>query len=180
VRIHAGAVIGADGFGYLANGAGHYKIPQLGGVEIGDDVEIGANTTIDRASTGVTKIGPGTKIDNLVQIGHNVQIGANCIIVSQVGLAGSCVLEDNVVVGGQAGVKEHARVGRASVVLARTGVIGDLPAGAYVSGFPARPHAEDLQAQAAGKRLPRLLRTVRELQRRLGDLERRNGDNAHR
>jgi UDP-3-O-[3-hydroxymyristoyl] glucosamine N-acyltransferase len=166
-RIHSGAVIGADGFGYVANGSRRQKVPQVGSVIIGDDVEIGANTTIDRATTGVTRIGSGTKIDNQVQIGHNAQIGENCTLVAQVGLAGSVVIEDGVTFGGQAGAKEHVRVGRGSVVAGRGAVFGDLPPGSFVSGYPARPHYEQLKVEAAVQRLPKLQRAVRELERRL-------------
>jgi UDP-3-O-[3-hydroxymyristoyl] glucosamine N-acyltransferase len=166
-RIHSGAVIGADGFGYVADGPRRQKVPQVGSVSIGDDVEIGANTTIDRATTGVTRIGSGTKIDNQVQIGHNSQIGEHCTLVAQVGLAGSVVLEDGVTFGGQSGAKEHVRIGRGSVIAGRGAVFGDLPPGSFVSGYPARPHHEQLQVQAAVQRLPKLQRAVRELERRV-------------
>jgi UDP-3-O-[3-hydroxymyristoyl] glucosamine N-acyltransferase len=167
VRLHSGVVIGADGFGYIQSGREHVKIPQVGTIEIGDDVEIGANSTIDRATTGVTRIGAGTKIDNLVQIGHNVRIGEHCILVSQVGIAGSAAIEENVVIAAQAGVKDNVRIGANSLVLGRGGVIVDLAPGSVVSGFPARPHREQLQVQAATQRLPLLQRAVRALERRL-------------
>jgi UDP-3-O-[3-hydroxymyristoyl] glucosamine N-acyltransferase len=120
-----------------------------------DDVEVGANTTIDRGSIGDTVIGAGTKIDNLVQIAHNVSIGRHCIIMAQVGLAGSTVLEDDVMLAGQAGLAGHLRVGKGARVAAQAGVIGDVPAGSTVSGYPARPHREVLRQTAALRRLTR-------------------------
>jgi len=171
VRIHSGSVIGADGFGYEWNGQGHQKIPQIGRVRIGDDVEIGANTAIDRATTGETVIGPGTKVDNLVQVAHNVRTGAHCLIVSQVGIAGSTTLGSGVVLAGQAGVKDHVHLGDGVQAAGKSGVWGDQPAGARVSGHPARPHREEIRIQAALGQLPELLKRVAELERRLKDAE---------
>jgi UDP-3-O-[3-hydroxymyristoyl] glucosamine N-acyltransferase len=166
-RIHAGAVIGADGFGYEWTGSRHQKKPHNGRVRIGDDVEVGANTTIDRATTGETVIGPGTKIDNLVQVGHNVHTGQHCLVVAQVGIAGSATLGNGVVLAGQAGVNPHVTVGDGTVVAGKTGVWGDQPPGARISGNPSRPHREEVRIQALLGRLPELLRRVREIERRL-------------
>jgi UDP-3-O-[3-hydroxymyristoyl] glucosamine N-acyltransferase len=171
VRIHSGSVIGADGFGYEWSGQGHRKIPQIGRVRIGDDVEIGANTAIDRATTGETVIGPGTKVDNLVQVAHNVRTGAHCLIVSQVGIAGSTTLGNGVVLAGQAGVKDHVHLGDGVQAAGKSGVWGDQPAGARVSGHPARPHREEIRIQAALGQLPELLKRVAELERRLKDAD---------
>lgn len=166
VRIHAGAVLGADGFSYEPDGEAWFKIPHSGGVRVEDEVEIGANTTIDRGTVGDTVIGFGTKIDNQVQIGHNVQIGRHCMIVSQVGISGSVRLEDGVVLAGQAGVNPGVTVGAGSQVAGKTGVWGDLPPGSVVSGNPARPHRENLRVQALLRRLPEL---IRQLKRRQSD-----------
>lgn len=163
VRIHAGAVIGSDGFGYVACSDKHYKIPHKGIVIIEDDVEIGACTTVDRATTSATVIGEGTKIDNLVQIAHNVKIGKNCLIVAQVGIGGSAVIEDGVILAGQVGVAEHVRIGRGSIVGAKSGVTKDIRPNSIVSGFPAISHAEEKKIKAALKRLPRLLKKLKNL-----------------
>jgi UDP-3-O-[3-hydroxymyristoyl] glucosamine N-acyltransferase len=170
VRIHAGAVIGADGYGYVWTGERHHRIPQIGRVRIGDDVEVGANTTIDRATTGETVIGAGTKIDNLVQIAHNVQTGEHCLIIAQVGIAGSARLGSGVVLAGQAGIKDHVTIDDGAQVGGGAAVWGDQKAGAVISGQPARPHREEIRIQAALGQLPELLRRVRELERRLEDL----------
>jgi UDP-3-O-[3-hydroxymyristoyl] glucosamine N-acyltransferase len=153
----------------------HYKIPQIGTVIIGDDVEIGANAAIDRARTGATTIGSGTKIDNLVQIGHNTRVGENCVIVSQVGLSGSVTVGDRAVLAGQTGVTDHASIGADSVCCGRAGVIGDIDAGAFVSGYPARAHREQMKILAVQMKLPDLMRTVRGLEKRLKELEDRLG-----
>jgi len=168
VRIHAGAVIGADGFGYDWDGTRHAKIPQIGSVRIGDDVEIGASSSVDRATAGETVIGPGTKIDNQVQVGHNVQTGAHCLLVAHVGIGGSAELGNGVVVGGQAGIKDHAIIGDGAMVGGGAGVWSDIPAGARVSGHPARPHREQMRAQAALAQVPALLKRVAELERLAG------------
>lgn len=169
--IHSGTVLGADGFGYLTIGGKHRKVPQIGHVQVGDDVEIGSNTTVDRARTGVTRIGSGSKIDNLVHIGHNCDIDEDVIIVAQVGLAGGVEVGRNAVIAGQTGVKEQVKIGAGAVLGAQTGVMGDVPAGAFVSGYGAKPHREVLRTAAAVNQLPDLLKKIREMERRLKALE---------
>jgi UDP-3-O-[3-hydroxymyristoyl] glucosamine N-acyltransferase len=163
VAIHGGAVIGSDGFGYVYRDNAHQKIPHVGRCLIESDVEIGANTTVDRGSISDTVIGAGTKIDNLVQIAHNVRVGRLCLIVSQAGIAGSAILEDGVVVGGQAGLGGHITIGKGARVAAQAGVFGDIPAGETWSGYPARPHKEALRAQAALFKLSRIMRPLERL-----------------
>ncbi|MCD6413034.1 MAG: UDP-3-O-(3-hydroxymyristoyl)glucosamine N-acyltransferase, partial [Elusimicrobia bacterium] len=154
--IHSGSVIGSDGFGYVDEGFRRVKIPQTGTVVIGDNVEIGAGVTIDRATLEVTEIGDGTKIDNLVQIAHNVKIGKNCVIVAQVGIAGSTEIGDNCVVAGQAGVSGHLKIGKNVTIGARAGVIGNVDDGKIISGFPARDHRQMMKIYAALAKLPEL------------------------
>ena len=173
VAVHSGAVVGADGFGYTNVGNVHYKIPQIGGVNIGDDVEIGANTTIDRARTGETSIGRGTKVDNLVMIAHNDRIGEDCIIISQVGISGSVEVGDRAIITGQAGIKDHISIGSDAVVAGRAGVFGDIAPGAFVSGYPARDHREHMKVLAAQQKLPDLLRKIKEMEKRIKELEER-------
>jgi len=158
VIIHSGCVIGADGFGYVKVDEGHHKIPQVGNVIIEDEVEIGANTAIDRATLGSTIIGTGTKIDNLVQIGHNVRIGKNCILVAQVAIGGSATIEDGVIIAGKGAVSDHVVVGHHSVIGAKAGVMKDIPPKSMVSGFPARPYRDELRQKAYMERLPELFR----------------------
>ncbi|MGQ9778357.1 MAG: UDP-3-O-(3-hydroxymyristoyl)glucosamine N-acyltransferase [Bacillota bacterium] len=171
VIIHGGAVLGSDGFGFVQVDGKYVKVPQVGRVVIEDDVEIGANVTIDRATTGVTLIKRGTKMDNLIQIGHNVVVGEDCAIVAMSGIAGSTKLGDRVSLGGQAGLVGHITIGHDSIIAARSLVINNLPPHSYVSGAPARPHAEDMRVAAAIGKVPELLKTVRELQKRVAELE---------
>jgi UDP-3-O-[3-hydroxymyristoyl] glucosamine N-acyltransferase len=163
VVIHAGARIGSDGFGYVQRDGQHLKIPHVGRCIIEDDVEIGANTTIDRGSIDDTVVGAGTKIDNLVQIAHNVRIGRVCLIMAQVGIAGSVRVEDGAMLLGQVGVSGHHTIGKGARLAAQAGVFGDIPAGETWSGYPARPHKEALRAQAALFKLPGLLRRIERL-----------------
>lgn len=157
VVIHAGTIIGADGYGFYQQQGRHHKIPQVGRVRIEDDVEIGANVTIDRATLGETVIGEGSKIDNLVQIGHNVRIGKHCLLISQVGIAGSSRLGDGVTLAGQVGVAGHLNIGDGVVAAGKSGITRDIPAGQRISGFPAQNHRQELRQQAALRRLPEWL-----------------------
>ncbi len=168
VILHAGARLGSDGFGYIPGRGGDLprKVPQIGRCIIGDDVEIGANTTIDRGSVDDTVIGAGTKIDNLVQIGHNCRIGARCLIAGQAGIAGSTHVEDDVFLAGQAGLADHVTIGRGARVTVQGGVIGDIAPGATVSGYPARSHREFLRAQGALYRLAQIVDDLEALVRR--------------
>jgi UDP-3-O-[3-hydroxymyristoyl] glucosamine N-acyltransferase len=163
VTLHAGVRVGSDGFGYVVREGRHEKIPHVGRCIVEDDVEVGANTTIDRGSIDDTVIGAGTKIDNLVQVAHNVRIGRLCVIVSQAGIAGSTRIEDGAVIGGQAGLGGHITIGRGAKVAGQAGVFGDVPAGETWSGYPARPHREALRAQGAMFRLPAIIRGLERL-----------------
>ncbi|NIM48197.1 MAG: UDP-3-O-(3-hydroxymyristoyl)glucosamine N-acyltransferase [Gemmatimonadales bacterium] len=160
VLVRTGARVGGKGFGFAQTKNGPEPIPQVGRCVIGDDVEVGANTTIDRGSLDDTVIGPATKMDNLVQIAHNVRIGARCIIMAQVGVAGSTVVEDEVLLAGQAGLADHLTVGRGARVAAQSGVIGDIAPGATVSGYPARSHRAVLRQAAAVARLTPLVASI--------------------
>ncbi len=153
VTIHAGCSIGQDGFGFLMGAGGHRKVPQVGRVIIQDDVEIGAGTAIDRGGIRDTTIGEGTKIDNLVQIGHNVSIGRHCVIVSQAGISGSVVLEDYVVVGGQVGIADNLHIGEGAMIGAKAGVMSNIPAGGKWVGAPAMPSRDFFRQVAALRRL---------------------------
>ena len=165
VVLQAQAIVGSDGFGWAFLDGALQKIPQIGIVEIGDDVEIGANTCIDRAQTGVTSIGSGTKIDNLCQIGHNCRIGRHSAIAAQVGLAGTTIVGDYVQIGGQAGLGGHLSIGSRARIAGGAEVWGDVPEGATVSGSPARDHRANLRVQASVRRLPKLYDRVDALER---------------
>jgi len=166
VVVGSGARIGGPGFGFEPTSRGHVRLPQVGSCHVADDVEIGANTTIDRGSLGDTEVGVGTKIDNLVQIAHNVRVGARCIIMAQVGIAGSSAVEDDVLLAGQAGLADHLTVGRNARVAAQSGVIGDVAAGATVSGYPARDHRNVLRQTAALGRLAPLVTALERITER--------------
>jgi len=167
VIIHSGSVIGSDGFGYFWDGKRHVKIPQLGTVEIGDDVEIGANVTIDRASLGKTLVKKGTKIDNLVQIGHNVTVGEDSIIVAQVGIGGSSEVGNRVIIAGQVGIRDHVRIGDDVKIGGQSGVTKDVPDGSEVTGTPHMAHREWSRLQAYLKRLPELFSKVKKMEEKI-------------
>ncbi len=171
VIIHSGAVIGSDGFGFVPYKGSHHKVPQVGGVIIEDDVEIGANTTIDRGTLGNTVIRRGTKIDNLVQIAHNVTVGEDCIFAAQVGIAGSTEIGNHVTMAGQAGVTGHVHIGDKVTVAGQTGVTKDVKDGQTVSGMPAIPHREWLRAMAIFEDLPELKRKISELEDKISEIE---------
>lgn len=171
VILQAGAVVGSDGFGYERAGEEIVHLPHIGTVVLEDEVEIGANTTIDRSTCGTTRLGRRTKIDNLVQIGHNVTVGAGCLIAGQSGVAGSARLEDGVTLAGQTGVADHALVGQGAVIAARGLAVGNTPGGRMLSGFPAHDHARELQVLAAARKLPELVREIRTLRARVAELE---------
>ncbi len=175
VIINCGAVIGSDGFGFAPDGESYFKIPQTGGVIVGDDVEVGANTTIDRGAIGDTVIGEGTKIDNLVQIAHNVVIGKNCIIVSQGGIAGSAIIGDHVTLAGRVAVAGHLKVGDRVTVGGRSGITKDISAERMVSGLPAIDHREWLKAAASFEHLPRIRKELKRLQAQVDRLEKLMG-----
>jgi len=171
VIIHSGAVIGSDGFGFAMVRGTQEKIPQIGTVVIEDDVEIGANVTIDRARFDKTLIGKGTKIDNLVQIAHNVIIGENCTIVAQAGISGSTVLGKGVILAGQAGLVGHITVGDGAIAAAQAGVTKSIPARTMVSGYPARPHDVAKRVNACVQNLPQLYKHIKELEQKIEKLE---------
>ena len=174
VVVQDGAVIGGEGFGFARRADGsHEKIPQVGGVVLEDDVEVGANSTIDRPAVGETRIGAGTKIDNLVQVAHGVAVGRRVLLAAQVGIAGSAVIEDDVTLAGQVGVSGHITVGKGAIATAQTGIPNSVEPGSFISGYPAIPNREWLKASAIFKRLPELRKAVADLERRLADLERK-------
>jgi UDP-3-O-[3-hydroxymyristoyl] glucosamine N-acyltransferase len=173
VVLHAGVVVGADGFGYVRDEAGEYhKFPQVGTVVIEDDVELGAGTCVDRAALGVTRVGRGTKIDNLVQVGHNVEIGERVVIAAQTGISGSTVIESDAVIGGQVGMGDHARVERGAVVGSKAGILPGkiVRAGAVMWGVPVRPLDEYKRLNALWGRLPQMREQIAELKRQVREL----------
>ena len=165
--IHSSAVIGSDGFGFTTKDGVHTKVPQVGNVVIEDNAEIGAHVGIDRAAIGSTVIGKGTKIDNLVHIGHNCRIGENCLIVAQTGISGSTIVGHNVTFGGQVGTVGHITIGANSVYAARSGITNNMPENMFCAGFPVQNHAEWLRMQVAMKKLPELVKKVRQLEKQL-------------
>ena len=171
VIIHAGTIIGSDGFGYLQHQGEHHKIPQRGIVVIEDDVELGANVTIDRATFGETRISRGSKVDNQVQIAHNVTIGEHSIVVAQVGIAGSTQIGNGVMIGGQAGLIDHLTVGDGAMIAAGSGIEKNVEAGSIMSGWPARRHEVTLRTQVLIQRLPELRQQLNDLEKRLAVLE---------
>ena len=171
VIIHSGAVIGADGFGYKFRNGQHVKVPQVGNVKIADNVEIGANTCVDRGALGSTEIGNGSKIDNLVQIGHNNKIGQHVIVCGQTGISGSCTIENYAILAGSAGIADHVKIGQGAVVMARAGVAGDIAPKTQVFGSPAKEKRVAYREQLAISQLPELLKTIKQLQARIEQLE---------
>jgi len=171
--LNAGCVIGSDGFGFVRVGVEQIKIPQIGNVVVGDRVEIGACSAVDRAVTGSTVIGSGTKIDNLVQVGHNVTIGEHCTLCGQVGIAGSAKLGTGVIAAGQAGISGHIEIGAYSQILAQAGVTHSIPANSRVSGFPAQPHRATMEQQVLLRKLPKLAEQMRALTDAVEELRKR-------
>ena len=171
VVLHAGTVVGSDGFGYVAHEGRHRKIRQVGGCRIGDDVEMGAHCCIDRGSIGDTVIGAGTKTDNLVHVAHNVTVGEHSLLIAQVGVSGSTTLGKGVVMAGQSGATGHLDIGDGARVAVQAGVLRDVPPGTSVVGFPARPRAEFWKSMAAMRKLPELKARVKDLEDRLAALE---------
>lgn len=169
VRIHSSSVIGSDGYGYVQDGPIHRKVPQIGNVIIGDDVEIGGGVAIDRGALGPTVIGKGTKIDNLVHIAHNVQVGEGCLLLGQVGIAGSAKLGNYVVLAGQAGIAGHLKIGNHVIVGGKSGVINDIPDGEKWLWTPAQPDREAKRQMLALRRLPELLKRIEALEKKLGE-----------
>ncbi len=176
--IHAGAAVGADGFGFAPTPQGYHKIVQIGTVIIEDDVDIGANVTIDRATVTVTRIGAGTKLDDGVHIAHNVTMGKNCMLCGQVGVAGSATIGDNVVMGGQAGINPHVTICDNVEIGGKAGVISDITEPGTYSGFPATRHMEQMRIQASARRVPKLLKQVKELKARIEQLELQLGQDS--
>ena len=172
VILQDGAVIGSDGFGFARRPDGsHHKIPQIGGVVIEDDVEVGANSTIDRPAVGETRIGAGSKIDNLVQVAHGVTVGRNVLLAAQVGIAGSTTIEDSVTLAGQVGVAGHLTLGKGVIATAQTGIPNSVEAGAFISGYPAIPNREWLKASAVFRKLPEYRKLLADMERRIAELE---------
>ena len=174
VILQAGSVIGSDGFGFVTYGGQHHKVPHVGNVVIEDRVEIGANVTIDRGTTGSTVIGCGTKIDNLVHIAHNVIVGENCFFVAFTGISGSTKIGNNVTFAGQSGSVGHITIGNNCVFAGKSGVTGNVPDNSFYAGFPARPHKEWLKNEAAQRKIPAMLKRLQEMEGRLQELERKD------
>jgi UDP-3-O-[3-hydroxymyristoyl] glucosamine N-acyltransferase len=174
VILQDGAVVGSDGFGFARRPDGtHHKIPQIGGVVIEDDVEIGANATIDRPAVGETRVGAGTKIDNLVQVAHGVTIGRDVLLAAQVGIAGSTTIEDTVTLAGQVGVSGHITIGKGTIATAQTGIPSSVEPGSVISGYPAINNRDWLKSSAIFRKLPELRKTIADLEARLDELEAR-------
>ena len=174
VILQDGAVVGSDGFGFARRPDGtHHKIPQIGGVVVEDDVEIGANAAIDRPAVGETRIGAGSKIDNLVQVAHGVSIGRNVLLAAQVGIAGSTTIEDAVTLAGQVGVSGHITIGKGTIATAQTGIPNSVEPGSFISGYPAITNRDWLKSSAVFRRLPELRKTIADLQARLAEIESR-------
>jgi UDP-3-O-[3-hydroxymyristoyl] glucosamine N-acyltransferase len=175
VIIHSGAIIGADGFGYKYRNNRHVKVPQVGNVVLEDRVEIGANACIDRGALGSTRIGAGTKIDNLVQVGHNNKVGKNVIMCGLTGVSGSCTIEDGVILAGSTGVADHVTIGRGAVIMARSGIASDVAPGAHMFGSPAKDKREAYKEHIALSKLPDLIKAVKVLEEKIRALERKAG-----
>lgn len=171
--IRAHAVIGGEGFGFATENGKHTRIPQIGNVEIGDDVEIGACTCIDNATLGSTKVARGTKVDNLVHLGHNVEIGEDCFIIAQTGIAGSTKAGNHVIFAGQTGCTGHITIGDNAVFAGKTGITGNIKGGQIYAGFPARPHMEWSRTQVYLKHLPEMAKTIKALEKKIAELEKK-------
>ncbi|MDQ3439665.1 MAG: UDP-3-O-(3-hydroxymyristoyl)glucosamine N-acyltransferase, partial [Planctomycetota bacterium] len=176
VIVHAGAVIGADGYGFATAGGVHHKIPQAGNVVLEDDVEVGANSCIDRGAMGSTMIGRGTKIDDLVMIGHSVRVGPGSLVVAQVGIAGSVTVGANATIAGQAGIAGHLSLGDKVTIAAKSGVISDIPDGATVMGMPAMPASHGRRVYSVFTQLPELLERIKHLEQQVENLTMIGGD----
>ena len=171
VVVHPGASVGGDGFGYVQENGKHRKIPQIGTVILGDDVEIGANSTVDRATLGATRIGRGTKVDDHVHIAHNVVVGEDCLLCGQVGISGSATVGDRVIMAGQVGVNDHITIGSDIIIGGQAGVFSDLPEPGYYSGYPAKPHNHSLRVLAATQKLPDMAKRLKSVERLLEELQ---------
>ncbi|MBM4206991.1 MAG: UDP-3-O-(3-hydroxymyristoyl)glucosamine N-acyltransferase [Gammaproteobacteria bacterium] len=171
VIIHSGAIIGADGFGYKFRNHAHVKVPQVGNVVINDNVEVGANTCIDRGALGSTVIGLGSKIDNLVQVGHNNKVGKHVIMCGHTGVSGSCTIEDYAILAGSSGIADHVTIGQGAVIMARSGVAGDVPAGAQYFGSPAKDKKTAYREEIAVSKLPELIKKVKLLEEEIRQLK---------
>jgi UDP-3-O-[3-hydroxymyristoyl] glucosamine N-acyltransferase len=166
VIIHSGTVLGSDGYGFATVEGRHLKIPQIGCVVVGDDVEIGSNVSVDRATVGETRIGDGTKVDNLVHIAHNVHIGKHCLVVAQVGVAGSAKIGDHVTMGGQVGIAGHITIGDGAIIAAQSGIMSNVEPGAVLFGSPARPLKFSMKLQALYGKLPEIYDAIKHLRKK--------------